>query len=308
MDVVGGTIARVARIRFLLLVALLGASTANASEPAQGILFRVESESGAIAHLMGSVHVGEPSFYPLSDVVESAFGRSEVLVVELDPTTVGPTDLALLERLARLPEGTRLEDLLSEATLRGLQAALARHGLPFDHVRGQKPWMISLTLMEMEFQRRGLSPELGVDRHFLDRRGARSLHTLETFAQQIEMLDQASAEMPNELLADSVGTEEETDEMMAQLIGSWRRGDLEGFEEAVFAELAERPALEPFYARMFFERNEQMTAKIEVLFGESRSLFVVVGAGHLVGERGIPALFAKKGYAVKRLGVTGGAP
>ena len=44
--------------------------------------------------------------------------------------------------------------------------------------------MISLALMELEFQRRGLSAALGVDSHFLDRRGARPLRTLETFEQQ----------------------------------------------------------------------------------------------------------------------------
>lgn len=49
-----------------------------------------------------------------------------------------------------------------------------------------------------------------------------------------------------------------------------------------------------------FERNRDWIPKIEKLF-EKPKVAVVVGAGHLIGDQGVPALLEKRGYKVTRL-------
>jgi uncharacterized protein len=44
-----------------------------------------------------------------------------------------------------------------------------------------------------------------------------------------------------------------------------------------------------------------MVAKIEGYLKSKTGYFVVVGAGHLVGEKGIITLLQKKGYKVEQL-------
>jgi len=45
----------------------------------------------------------------------------------------------------------------------------------------------------------------------------------------------------------------------------------------------------------------RMTSKIEGYLNSNGSYFVIVGAGHLVGKRGIVELLKNKGYGVEQL-------
>jgi len=51
---------------------------------------------------------------------------------------------------------------------------------------------------------------------------------------------------------------------------------------------------------MFTERNLTMTDKIKGYLDEDSTVFVVVGAGHLIGEQGIVKLLKKAGFKAER--------
>jgi uncharacterized protein YbaP (TraB family) len=51
-----------------------------------------------------------------------------------------------------------------------------------------------------------------------------------------------------------------------------------------------------------------MAARLVELARDGRTRFVVLGAGHLVGARGIPARLAEQGFVVERLNADAGAP
>ena len=65
--------------------------------------------------------------------------------------------------------------------------------------------------------------------------------------------------------------------------------------------LKEYPELLPFYEQMFYDRNIKMSQKIEGFLKSDKVHFVVVGAGHMVGDKGIVSLLknAKK-YKIKQ--------
>lgn len=52
---------------------------------------------------------------------------------------------------------------------------------------------------------------------------------------------------------------------------------------------------------MIFGRNATLCERFEKLLAGGESLFGVIGAYHLVGERGIPACLAARGFVVTRL-------
>jgi uncharacterized protein YbaP (TraB family) len=84
------------------------------------------------------------------------------------------------------------------------------------------------------------------------------------------------------------------------LVDAWQQGDEGRLEELVFGPLAELPELEVFYDLVFFQRNEHMAARLSQLGGDGRTRFVVLGAGHMVGEQGVPAILARRGFQVTR--------
>jgi hypothetical protein len=69
------------------------------------------------------------------------------------------------------------------------------------------------------------------------------------------------------------------------------------FTEAV----RQYPTLQPIMAKLFDERNDAMTGKIEEFLKGPKTYFVAIGAGHLVGARGILSQIKGKNYTVEQL-------
>jgi uncharacterized protein YbaP (TraB family) len=85
---------------------------------------------------------------------------------------------------------------------------------------------------------------------------------------------------------------------LQDLFAAWRCGDGARLEAQMDAIVAASPKLAGFYEATLFARNRSMADALMQVLAEERSAFVVVGALHLVGERGIPALLARSGVDV----------
>ena len=57
---------------------------------------------------------------------------------------------------------------------------------------------------------------------------------------------------------------------------------------------------------MYLARNRNMARGIAGLIDQGGEWFVVIGAAHMVGTEGIPALLAKRGYLVRQIEKTVG--
>jgi uncharacterized protein YbaP (TraB family) len=88
----------------------------------------------------------------------------------------------------------------------------------------------------------------------------------------------------------------------AELVDAWERGDEVVLTRLLFGSLEEHPEFADFYEAVFFTRNETMAAQLAALRGDGKQRFVVLGIGHMLGLRGIPALLASRGFRVQRIG------
>ena len=57
----------------------------------------------------------------------------------------------------------------------------------------------------------------------------------------------------------------------------------------------------PIYEKLIITRNRNMVSKIENYLQSKATYFVVVGAGHLTGTKGIIQLLKDRGYSVEQL-------
>ena len=69
----------------------------------------------------------------------------------------------------------------------------------------------------------------------------------------------------------------------------------------MFEGIDENPMFRSLNEKLLDERNFRMVDKIEGFLEDDDVCFMVVGAGHLVGENGIINLLAKKGYKISQL-------
>ncbi|MCW8830104.1 MAG: TraB/GumN family protein [Gammaproteobacteria bacterium] len=268
----------------------------------RALFWRVDSAESTV-YLLGSIHFADDSFYPLRKEIEQAFELSETLVVEVDINA--PESMASFQRLMQ-EEGVyggdeTLRDHLSRKTYEDLQGYLKELDVPLYLVEKQKPGIVVLTLAAIEAQRVGLNPEQGIDSYFLSRiKNNKKIVALETIDEQLRIF--LDIEDADALLQDSLHSLEELEEEMEILINAWKQGDEKAIYQLLFKDVVDgNAAIIDLYERLYFQRNIKMTGSIKNYLKQKGQYFVVVGGGHLVGDKGIVHLLKNAGYRINRL-------
>jgi uncharacterized protein YbaP (TraB family) len=251
--------------------------------------------------LLGSVHMAYPDIYPLREEIEAAFAAADTLVVEVDISGANTLEIQqiMLEK-GVFPEGESLQQALSGQTWEDLQSYLRSRGLPVELFARLRPGLVITTLSSMRIAELGMRPELGIDQHFLDLAvGHKPVLELESAAQQIDLL----LSFPDQdlLMTQTLVQLGEIDLYLRPVYDAWRAGDAAQLNRLLLTDERQRhPEFELLYEKLFDERNRAMTSKIAGFLGGSGRYFVVVGAGHLVGEEGIISLLEQRGFPARQ--------
>lgn len=285
------------RYRFIFVFILVSTST-WAVEPRAALFWQVQ-QGEQRGWVLGSVHFADDSFYPMPAAVEEAFAQAEMLAVEVDISDI-PAGFAMqmVARGTYTGEET-LQQHLSAETWALLTQYLQEKGVPIQAVQKQKPPLLMMTLGSMQLLSMGLSPEQGVDLHFLRRAKAldKTVYELESMQSQLDML--FSLPDQDALLRDSLESLQREEKQLEQLLQAWRSGDEAYFYEQMIARpLRENPGYRAIYEIVFFERNRAMAEKMIGQMRQGHSVFTVVGAGHVVGAGGVVDLLQQAGYRV----------
>lgn len=288
-------------LNYLLFSLLLVTLNIAHAQQDRGFIWEVKRKN-SLVYLMGSIHFANPDFYPLRDEIETAFNRTDNLVVEIDIAAVDP----IQTQMYLMQEGTyqgneTIRDNVSPKTFRMLEKYLEKRGLPQEMFLRYKPGMLVMTLTSMELMRMGLSPDQGIDVHFLSHaRGRKNILELETMEQQLELM--LNLGKGDQVLRQTLEEFDTYPQLMRSLIDSWKRGDTEQLEELLITKpLRDYPGSRPSFEKLFIQRNLQMAKKIKTFLNSGGSYFVVVGAGHLVGKGSIVDLLQQAGYRVRQL-------
>lgn len=284
-------------MRIVVAVLALCASVA-AQAPQKHFLWKVEDGKGASAYLLGSLHVLTADAYPLPAPIDKAFAESKTLVEEVDLDEMNdPMQMMAALSKAMLTGGQTLDQLISAETFAEVQKRAEAYGMPMMALQRMKPWLVAVTLMAPTLQSAGFTPELGIDRHYFDRAKEKGLkrQALETLAYQLDRFDQMSPTLQEELLKTTMTDLDTQVSGVKDMVRAWTSGDVGTIEKLTLTAFLESPEL---YQRLLLERNQNWLPHVERCLTENAGCFVVVGAAHLVGKDGLPALLAKKGFKV----------
>lgn len=291
---------------WLFVIGLLACSYSYA-ENDKAFAWQVTSGEASV-YLIGSMHYADKSFYPLRQTIEDAFNRSEYLVVELDINHIDHDRyMQILLQDGVYKDATTIKEVISDETWLQLRRHLQRLNIDYDAIKKYKPGLLVLTLTATQITQMGFDAALGVDAHFLNRAAeevpAKKVIALETLQQQLKLF----LEMPDGelLLKESLHSLNEAEPLMLAMVDLWKRGDVKQMNQLLFEDaLQETPAFSEIYDRIFYRRNEAMVAKLDAMLkkpsASRANYFVVVGSGHLVGDKGIVNALKEKGYQVQR--------
>ena len=291
-------------VRLLVFVAALGAcqahaqSGAKAAQSARRFLFWKVTSPTATVYLLGSVHLGTADYYPLPASMESAFSASKVLAVEINVKEIDPTTmLGPVQEQGMYKEGDSLSQHIPHETSDALDKFCSTSGLPRQMFERFKPWLAAMTITVLMAERDGQDPKLGIDLHFLNEiTPPQRVDELESADFQMSVLSSGSEQEQQELLASTLKQAENANESMQTM----KRAYLAGNEGEIEQKLEESTP-KSFYKRLVEDRNVKMAAHIEDYLKGGQQCFVVVGAGHLVGDKSIVKILQDKSYHVERL-------
>ncbi len=268
----------------------------------RALFWQVQSDNAKV-YLLGSIHYADDSFYPLRREIEQAFYSSGHLVVEINiDADKAQRYRELVQQKGSYQGEATIRDDISDETYRQLQYRLRRLGVPLDMVHKQKPGMLVLTLTAVQVMKMGFMPELGIDAYFLKRAVDSKKHIieLETVEEQMDIfLNVTDGDL---MLRETLHSLDEADMLMMDMMRCWKRGDEACLEKILFEDAMTRyPSFIRIYDKLFFKRNENMANDIKGFLEGEGTYFVVIGAGHLVGDKGIPVLLRNAGFDVGRL-------
>jgi uncharacterized protein len=149
----------------------------------------------------------------------------------------------------------------------------------------------------------GVDPSYGLDQHFLKeaRQSHKEIGALEDAASQLRLLSSLSEEFQERLLLNSLVDMEKWADTFDLLTRAWQSGDAAAMQEVITSSVRDFPQLKPLMTQVFDDRNTAMTAKIERFLQTPKTYFVAVGAGHLVGNKGIVSQLRRKILRVEQL-------
>jgi uncharacterized protein YbaP (TraB family) len=260
-------------------------------------------EGGGRLYLLGSIHLGLPGPLDLGPSVDRAYRESDELVVEVDLSQLGKEEaLELARRYGMFEPPETLEDHVSRDTWYALDAYLLQRGIPMAPFETFRPWLAATTIGVIEFHEMGYDPKFGVDRLFIDRtQGRKPIVALETAEGQFGLLAGLPGDVQEQMLRESLARVGEFEKDALGMVSAWQNGDDAAVERLAFRTLHEDPGYEVFYERVLFERNRRMTKRMIELSADGRTRFAVLGVAHLLGDRGILADFASRGFQVERV-------
>jgi uncharacterized protein len=285
-------------------LAVAPAGVAAAVRPRHVFLWEVATsgETSSRLYLLGAMHVGREQILSLDPVIEDAFARSDVLAVEAH---VPRSDERAFQQfmLARgtLDDGSTLRERIPEPLHAALQRAVTAQKHVSSTYEPLEPWLVALMLSADDHARAGYRVEFGMESYFLGRVGAhRRIEELEGALRQIEVLDALPRAVQNAMLAETLQRLGRSETRAREIEAIWEAGDAERLAAFLFDRRSGAAQLR-LLEHVYFARNRAMAARLEAALRGPGVWFAIVGAGHLVGERGIPALLARAGHRVRQL-------
>jgi uncharacterized protein YbaP (TraB family) len=254
-------------------------------------------------YLLGSIHVASPDIYPLNSSIEDVFEIAENLVVEVDVTVIDVEEtMALMFEYGMYSNGETLKKNLPEDLYASLDEFFKELGLNIGLFNSVRPWVISMLIEQLAVDDLGYAAEYGIDYYFLEKASEsnKNIIELESAELQFEMLSSFSDEFMIFYIEESLENLPEKEEV-ERLFEAWQNGDVDTMESIVFEALIEEPELTHLYDVLFSQRNIMMADKIEEFLADDEVYFVVVGAGHLIGEGGLIDILSDRGFETEQL-------
>lgn len=258
------------------------------------------SRDGREIWLFGTIHAVPKGDQWLSPVIAQAAQQSDVLLLEVTGLDAERASRAVFERLGK-GQGLRpIAERLEPGDAAQFQALEDRHGSAMHGLQSYDSWAAALLINAAAASGLSLSAEDGGEAVLtrLFEQAGKPVRGLETIEGQLGLFDRLPPQDQRQLLTQSVREADKAATLYRQLHDAWARGDVATLEKQFLEPLQSAPGLR---LTLLDTRNRDWTRAIDAQARrDGGTLFVAVGAGHLVGNGSVQSRLARLGWHIER--------
>jgi uncharacterized protein YbaP (TraB family) len=275
-------------------------ATAASAAPA---LWKVSDGDSSI-WLFGSIHILDAGVQWRTPAFDAALADADEIYFELVLNGETMTELAALAaEKGYLPQGQTLADVLSPDQDQRLDKALSKLGVPRALVEGMQPWMAGLIVSSFALQKSGQAGDAQFDSGIESQIQAETPDDrergLETPKEQLSFLSMGTPEEQAIALMDTIDQLDASSAAFGGIIDAWLAGDVDAIQNEIVTTVG--PVESEQYKLLLSDRNERWVTTLTKLLADNVDAMIIVGAGHLAGPAGVPALLETADFTVERV-------
>ena len=284
-----------------VLLAAVFFMCAGVAAQAAPALWLVESPTAKV-YLFGTVHILREGTQWRSSELEAAMTSSQDLYLEIaDPANVS----AALSSLVKVGFDREhpLSTKITKADVQLLDAIAKRDGFggeaAFDTMQ---PWLVYLILSLAPARQAGYAAPNGADvqvrQEFVA--AGKPIYGFETIDMQAHIFADLPQATQVALLESVLKNANRTGGVtkLNAIVSAWESGNQDDLAAAM---QLDKLAQSPFEAKLLTDRNKAWADALAKRLAQTGTSFVSVGAAHMLGPQGVPALLAQMGYKVTRV-------
>ncbi|VYU01018.1 TraB family protein [Peptoniphilus gorbachii] len=267
----------------------------------KGFFYEVNNKGNKI-YMLGSIHVGNSSLYPIDENIIKALKSSEKIYMEIDLSN--RAEAKKMRQKIYYNDGKNLKDDLGEELYSRVLKIFQGYGMEEDQVKILKPWAIYNT---MASDPKGESPKgsFGVESYFLalSLLNKIEIDELESMEFQSNILSNFDKKTYVEMIENFTAEIEKNgykniNSGLYTLLDAWQNGDRDKMKSIL--SLKGDEASEKFNEAILDERDEGMAKKIDAMLKKDgkNTYFILIGSAHLVPENSVTGILKNMGYKV----------
>jgi uncharacterized protein YbaP (TraB family) len=246
--------------------------------------------------LLGTMHALPEGTEWAGGPVGQAIAAADELVMELSPAEVAKAGDEF-RRLGQREAPLAIDARLSGQALAGYRAVEDDAGLDGDAL---DDWAVMILIGQHAARRADLSTADGVESGLTERFTAagKRIAGLETARSQLMLFETLDPATQRTLLTRAAAGADRAAADVTAMTAAWRRGDVAALERIINEDVDSVPAAR---AALITDRNRRWSAWAARRMDRPGTVLMAVGAGHMVGKDGVPALLAAEGFRVTRV-------
>lgn len=293
--------ASIQKILFILFTLLISSPNLQAQEiSSNSLIWRLNASSGNEVYLAGTLPIDNIDFIEIPKSLQQAFDKADLIVFDKSPMDLKAEYQRLFAEKGFYPENEMLAEHLDTKLYKKLEKRLEELESPLGHMPRMKPWLIAISLNNLETEAAGYSRKALKEYYFHQAtEEEKEISTLDNVLSEQSLLSNLSEEAQIEYLAHSLKNSRKNIRQQSKLFKTWKKGNFKKFSSLVRKQQKRLPSdIKEIQNKI--QQSIPINQLVEIV-NSGQNLIIFIDASQLVGKNSLLKKLKSAGVEITEL-------